>query len=195
MGLVLTTAPALEPVTVAEQKLHSRIDTDADDTLLTAMITAARQALETETNRQFITATYTYTLEGFPGSYGAILLPRPALQSVTTVKYYDSTGTQQTLSSANYQVDTSSEPGRVAPAPLLSWPSVQADRYNAVEIVYTAGYGSSAGNVPQELRQAIMLLVSHWYENRETQRFGNIAADIAFGLDRLLWHYRIAEAY
>ena len=39
----VTTQPATEPITVAEVKLYLRVDTDADDALISAMITAARK--------------------------------------------------------------------------------------------------------------------------------------------------------
>jgi len=165
-SIVVTTPPAIEPVTLAEAKMNSRISVSEDDALVEAMITTAREWAEMFTRRAFITQTITWSMDGFPAC-GIFFVPRPPLQSVTSVKYYDIDGVQQTISSGDYQVDTLSAPGRVAEEPDYSWPSVEAERLNAVEMIYPAGYGDAASDVPERAKQAIKLLVGHWYENRE----------------------------
>lgn len=58
MPLQLVTPPAGEPVSLAEAKQHLRVDGGDDDLLIGSLITAARQAAETKTGRQLITARW-----------------------------------------------------------------------------------------------------------------------------------------
>lgn len=184
MGLTLTTAPAVEPVSTAEAKTHMRVTASDEDTYIGTLIEAARIDSELVQHRQFITATYTLTLDRFPaGDY--IDLPRPPLQSVTSVKYYDSSGTQQTFSSSNYTVDTSAAPGRIYVDWDTGWPSDVDDRRNAVEIIYKAGYGDAATSVPNTTIQAIKIKVAHWFENREPVAVGVSVAPIPMSAKHL----------
>ena len=195
MALNITTEPTTEPLTTQEVKDHVRVDISDDDDYIDALITAARKSAETFTNRQFITATYTLNLDRFPrGKNGTVIkLSRPPIVSVTTVKYFDIDGAQQTLvADTDYQVDVLSEPGRLAPAPSTFWPSVQAQRLNPIEIIYIAGYGA-AGAVPQGIKQALLLLVGHWYERRETVLVGSISKELEFTTKSLLINDKIPE--
>ena len=104
-----------------------------------------------------------WTFEGF---CEPLVLLYPPLSSVTSVKYYDSDNTLQTLDSSVYLVDTYSEPGTITLAPNQSWPSVK-DRVNAVQVEYVAGYGTSSSDVPEEARQTIIALAVDMYEHPE----------------------------
>lgn len=163
MGLTLTTVPAAEPVTLAEAKLHCKVDDAADDALITSLIVAARRMAEAQTGRVLVTQGWKQTFDAFP--VAAIALERPPLQSVQSVKYYDAAGALQTLDSSTYTVHTSAILGLVAPAVGASWPGTQA-RLEAVEVAFTAGYGAAAA-VPQEIKQWMLLQVGQWYANRE----------------------------
>ena len=163
MNWKITTAAAAQAVTTAEAKSHLRVDTSDDDTLIASLITAATTWCEDYENRAYITQTITANLDKFSSE---IILPRPPLQSVTTIKYLDAAGDQQTLSSAVYDVDIIREPGRVTLAYNQTWPTIRSI-INAVEIIYKAGYGDASTNVPERARAAIKLLVGHLYENRE----------------------------
>lgn len=164
MGTVQTVAPSTEPVTVAELKLHCRVEHSADDDLFTALGKAARETVEAETGRQLVTATWRQDLDEFP--LCPIKLRHPPLISVTSVVYTDANGDTQTLDASDYQVDTSSVIGTVAPAVDSVWPTTQAYKLNAVRITYQAGFGAASA-VPESIKAAIKLLVGHWYENRE----------------------------
>lgn len=164
MGLVLTTAPATEPVSLADAKLHCRVDDSADDALLTALIVAARRQAESQTGRALITQSWRETLDSFP--VAAIALHNPPLVSVQSVKYIDTAGVQQTLDSGAYQVHTTGLVGLVAPAYDTEWPDTR-EQIDAVEIVFTAGYGNAAA-VPQEIKQWMLLQIGHWHAHRES---------------------------
>jgi len=162
-GLVEVTAPASEPVTTAEFKAWSRIDTSADDTLIAALIATARQWAETYTGRSFIDTTYDYSLDGFAG---VIRLPRSPLSSVTSISYVDTAGDTQTLATSVYRVDAAREPGRITREYAQTWPSVQYVTNNVV-IRFVAGYGADATSVPEHVKSAIKHVVADMYEHRE----------------------------
>ena len=158
----VTTEPSVEPVTLDEAKLNLRVDCDVDDDLITALIVAARRSCEDYENRAYITQTITAKTFYLPDQ---IILPRPLLQSVTSVAYVDTAGDEQTLSSDLYDVDVYREPGQITRAYGENYPSVRGD-VNGVTIVYKAGYGDASTDVPQETIQAIQLMIAHLYENR-----------------------------
>lgn len=158
-------APTEEPIDLGTIKLHCRIDTDADDALIEEVyLPAARSHLEFLTRRQWMSATLLLALDEFPRCPW-IVLPRPPLQSVSSLKYYDGANTLQTWASSNYFVDAISEPGRLVLASASMWPGTYA-RPNAVQITYVAGW-LAAEDMPRELHQALFLLIAHFYERRE----------------------------
>lgn len=169
MGLVQTVAPVVEPITLTEAKDHLRVDISDDDTLINALIEAARARAETETHRQFITATFEKTLDFFPN---VIWLEKPKVQSVSSIQYIDTAGTTQTLPAAEFRVDVASEPARIEPAFGFTWP-ITRPIINAVTVTYVAGYGLAAA-VPEALKSAMKLLIGDMYENREEQIAGII---------------------
>lgn len=162
-SLVVTSAPAAEPVTVAEAKAHCRVDHDDEDDLFSRWITAARQWCEAWTARRFVTQTLRMRLDGFPPD-GVIRLKTGPVQSVSSVTYYDSAGTSQTLSSTYYVADTDADPARIWLASGSTWP-VTYDRPGAVSVTYVAGYGAAAA-VPAQVKQAILLIVEGWNDER-----------------------------
>lgn len=161
MPIVGTPSSASEPLTTAEVKTHLRIDFTDDDAYLSALITAARQYAEVTQGRAIVSATYVEKYDAFPWM---IYVPSPPLISVTSIAYLDTAGDSQTLSSSLYTVDTSSMVGRITPAYGYTWPSTQ-DVINAVTLTYVAGY-AGASDVPQTTKQAMLMLISHWYEHR-----------------------------
>lgn len=184
-ALIVYTAPTVEPVGLSEAKLHLRIEeTDTEeDSLLEALITAARQTIELVTWRALCTQTLDLVLDEFP-SGDTLELPRPPLVSVTSISYTLEAGTTSTLSTSVYGVDTDSEPGRLYLKPGQSWPSDSLYPVAGVRIRYVAGYGNP-GDVPRTYRQALLLLVGHWYENREQSQVQSMS-ELPFGVQALL---------
>lgn len=192
MALILIEAPEVEPVTLAEAKLHLRVDNSTDDVLIEALITAARQFLETMARPQLamITQTWQYIADKWPSSVGLELRPYP-LQSVDEISYTDEAGTEATFASSNYLVDTVSEPGRLRLRSSASWPSVTLQELNGLVVEFTAGFGDDGSAVPAPLRQALLLLVAHWYENREIAlTTGATASEIPFTVRALMAPWR-----
>lgn len=190
MVLNLKTAAAEEPVTLDEMKLHLRVTEDEENELIWSTIAAARGYIERTTRQQLITATYELFLDKFPTTGAKIIrLPRPPLQSVTSIKYVDIDGATQTLASSKYDVDIHSEPSRVAESFNNFWPSTR-NEVNAVTIEYLAGYGL-ATTVPPELKMAIKMLASHWFENRETVTIGVVSKEMALSVNTLIWNNKV----
>lgn len=163
MAVVEVTAPATEPVTADEAKEQLVVEHADDDTLIGDYITAARLFVEAWTGKQLVSATYDLFLDSWSR---VIEVPRPPLSSVTTVKYTDVDGVQQTWAGANYQTDTNSQPGRIMPVEGEVFPNLQAATFNVVEIRFVAGYGAAAA-VPERFKLAIKQSVAQWYEYRK----------------------------
>ena len=163
IGLVVKTEPSVEPVSLSEAKLHLRVDTDADDDLIERLITVARRESEKIARRSLITQTLSLTLDGWPAP--VFTLPRPPVQSIVAITYTESNGDEITLDSDVYAFDAAT--GRVFLESGQSWPAVELRPYASVNVEYVAGYGDAATDVPAEYKQAILLLVGHYHENRE----------------------------
>lgn len=188
-----STDATTEPVTADEAKTHSRIEHSFDDDVyLPALIKAARMYAEDYTDRALITQTWTLKLDRFPCD-GMIVLPRARAIAVSSITYVDADGTSQTLSSSLYQVDASSEPGRVIPAWGESWPDTRT-QMNAVTVVYTAGWGAASA-VPEAVKMAMKFLIAQWYENREPIVTGTIVSEVPFTVKALLNPFRVATVY
>lgn len=179
----LTSGPAAEPVILVEVKKHCREDDTGQDQLLAALVQAAREKVEGDTGRQLVSATVRERFDCFPED-GPIRLSLAPVQSVTSVAYVDADGDSQTLDAADYRVDAESEPARIEPAYGEAWPAAQ-EVVNAVTVTYLAGWATAAA-VPQSLKQAILLLVGHWYANRETVVVGTISGPLELAYQSLI---------
>jgi len=166
VALTVVTAPTVRPVDITEIKQHLRIDAVDEDDLLLAYIAASTEYCQDLQNRAYMDQTWDLTLERFPVG-DIISVPLPPLQSVSSITYYGTGATANTLTASTYIVDTSSEPGRVSLAYNEVWPTTTLRPVNGVVVRFTAGYGSVTSAVPDMARQAVKLLVGHMYEHRE----------------------------
>lgn len=177
-----------EPISLAEAKAHLRVTHAAEDALIAALITAARQACEGEVNRSLVTQTWEKTLDLFPD---AIELPNPPVQAIAGVQYVDATSMlTTTLSSASYTLDNKSEPGWLVPAYGYDWPT-PLDVINAVTVTYLTGYGDASA-VPEVLKAWIKLHLGNLYANRESLVLGATVAPLSFAAG-LLDPYRLPQ--
>lgn len=165
MALVLVSGPSIEPVSVDEVKAQLRLDGDEENLLLAGLVSTARVHLETMTERAFITQQWTLLLDEWP--LGSVLeLPLAPVQSISSVAVFDIDDQPLVIDPPDYRLDAASDPPRFiwrgpAPRPDPERPE------NGISITFTAGYGERPADLPQPLRQAMLLLVAHWYEHRE----------------------------
>lgn len=186
-GVTVVTEPAVEPLTIEEVKANLRFPYDYENERIRALITAARKYVETTTGRALITQTLRLTRDYFPGwkeGY-TFRLPMPPLQTVTNIQYTDVDGVTQTVTAAEYVVDATSIPGRIALAYGYEWPVDVIEQIGSVKVNYVAGYGLAV-SVPQTIKQAMHLLIAHWFVNREAVLTGTISKDIEFAATALL---------
>lgn len=186
-SLTRATPPAVEPVAVSEAKAHLRVDVSDDDAYIATLITAAREWCEQYLDRTLIDTQWTMRLDSFPYE---IELPRPPIASAgtataVTLTYTLGDDSTATLSSTQYRVDRNSTPGVVRQLRAGTWPA-NLDDYNAVAVTWWAGYGSSGTSVPAAIRHAMLMLVAHWYENRNTVIVGSISKPLEYAVESLL---------
>ena len=250
MRLKLKAAPAIEPITLDEAKLHLRVDSADDNALISALITTARQLAERETKRAFITQTLQMYLDSAPAE---IEIPRSPLQSVEAIRAISSVSTTvdetvdkdqpilkvasttgfaagnsviinrdgareeemvilsiqagisltfttnlvnvhmaaqadsvekyTLISKANYYVDISeNSPGRVKLKSGCVWPDHRG--FASFIIEFKAGYGDAATDVPEALKQGLLQLLAHLYDNRG-------AEEIPKGIKAFFWPFKI----
>lgn len=152
-----------EPLTLTEAKAHLRKLTDDEDTLITAYIVAAREWVENYTGYILVSRTITETFSAF-GDY--LPLRRRPVTALGDIDYFDADGEAAVYEAGVLRTHT--YPARVYPPFGDTFPTIAAD--TGITVEYTAGYG--AGEVPDDLRHAMRLLIGHWYMHRS-----GVAAD------------------
>jgi uncharacterized phiE125 gp8 family phage protein len=184
------TSPATEPVTLAEAKSHLRVDYSTEDAYITALIVAARAYCEELTGRAFAQRTFTATLDEFPSLGADIVVPRAPLVSVQSLSYRDGNGVAVTMTAnTDYRVTTSVLPGRIRlPVTTGAWPATRRID-DAVTIAFTAG----ASTAPATAKQAMLLLIGHWFENRESVVQGTISTAVQTTTRALLATLRLGD--
>lgn len=189
MPTKIITQPTFEPITTAEVTEYLRLDDSPTDiTLVEALITAARQYLEESVNHPIAQQTLETAFDGFQKEF---VLTSP-VQSVSSIKYLDEDGNEQTLNANQYLVDTYSDPVRITPNINVSYPNTY-DVPNSVKIRYVAGYttGNSPDTtpMPKPLKFAMLLVIGDLYANREGQ--GDKSYNVNPAVQNLLSFYRI----
>ena len=173
--------------TTAEAKDFLKVDTNADDTLIDNLIKAATQSCEEYTNQYFLDTLVSQYSDNWLEVYRLYKSP---VSEITHIKYYDSTDTLQTLAASNYILDNVSKPARIGLAVNGELPTL-AERINAVEVKYTVGYGTAASSVPEAIRQAVLITIGNFYENRQSVITGRTATELPLSSQYLLNQYKI----
>lgn len=169
-SLALVTRPTAEPITLAEAREHCRITHELSDAQLAALILSAREWGQGVTRRGFLPQTWDFSLDEFPCE---IELPMAPVTSVTSVKYVDVSGVEQTLSSSAYEVNLRSVVAKIRPATGYAWPATKVT-YNAVTVRFVAGYSADHPDL-LNIRQALLLHVEAHYD-RDSDNFDNLMA-------------------
>ena len=191
-ALSIVTASTGEPLTTTEVRDHVRGST-ADNTLIANQAKAARLYCENFTHREFMLKTLRYSLDEWPRSF--IELPRPVNGSTAitapVVSYrQQGNSTFTTFGSTNYLVDSESEPGRIVLKFGATWPTDTLEAGQSVRVDFPSG-AAVVADVQQSLKQGILLLSAHWYENRESVAVGTISTTVQQSLHALLFAHKI----
>ena len=187
----LLTPPTTLAISLEDAKASLRIDptgdVDADaatDMLVTAWIAGITAHAENYLGRAIIEQTWRVALDAFPD---AIKLPAPPVISVTSVKYLDENGVQQTLDPADYLLDAESEPGWLVPEYGFRWPTTY-DQVNAVTVDVLCGYGDDDTSVPPQIRLYLLAKLREQYDPAVRPEKETVQASF---IDRLLDQYRV----
>ncbi|RLG44234.1 MAG: hypothetical protein DRN81_04995 [Thermoproteota archaeon] len=165
-------APVNMAVTLDEAKNHLKIlstETE-DDALLTRVILAASEMLERECKLALITQTWGLYSDEFKEEFHIFKHP---VQAVSSIQYYDINGVLQTVDATHYFVDNVSRPARIIFKGDYIFPDIEEYRPNGLVFTFTVGYGDDATDVSSEVRSCLLMMLSHWYENREAVVISN----------------------
>lgn len=192
-GLKIESAPSIEPITLTLAKQHLRIlDTEIEeDDLIQGYIIAARSYAESFMNRAIIKQTWKLYLDKLTNK---IVLPKAELISVGSFKIIDDSGIEITVDKSDYLVNTASFKGSIIfkENKLSEYLVYELKEVNGVEIQFDAGYGDTPDDVPGHIKQGLLLLIGHMYENRENSAPVNLI-DIPFGVTALLGIDRVVS--
>lgn len=215
----LLAPPARYPLSIDEAKSQLNIIETPDwDARIAGLIAAATSYVENYTGRALITRGYKGFLDHWPRlaevsgmaqDYGApgpwpepsawltrrwVEIPRPPLQAISAVTTFDDDDNATVWDVSSYYVDTSSTVGRLVRRRDACWPPV-CRAANGIEIQWTSGYGDSPGDTPEPIRHAMLLLISHWFENREAVvgvEGRDSSTPLPLGVPDLLGPYKVA---
>lgn len=189
MNLIRVTQPAVEPILDDDVLLQLRIDTSDDTHLIAQYIRAVRERFESIYDLSLITQTWDWVMESWPAKF---VVPRGPLQSVTSIKYNDAAGAQQTVATSVYAVDAQNNPGEIVLKKDQSWPSDELYVVPAITVRFISGYGDDGTDVPQPIRQAMLLAVAELYEFREPviDKAGQTLVEIPTTPHKMMMDYR-----
>lgn len=186
MSSVLLTAPAIEPLSLAETKAFLRVEHSDDDAVIAALIAGSRIHVESRTRRALITQSWCLAADGWPLDGRLQVLPAP-LRALTAARVFDFEGVAHDVDVQAFVLDKGASLLAFAPWALPAPGRVAA----GIELDVTVGYGDAAVDVPEALRQAIRLLVAHWYDNRGLIAVGQQVAELPATVSALIAPYRM----
>ncbi|MDN5928908.1 MAG: head-tail connector protein [Hyphomicrobiales bacterium] len=185
MTLFRTTAPAVEPVTVAEAKAQLRIGHDGEDDFINGLIRAAREEVEARAGVAMIAQDWRLALDRWP-RFGRVALLRHPVVEILSVTVYGAEGEASLVDPSTYEADLVSRPARL----YFTTRPEPACIMNGIEIDFAAGFGADAKSVPERLKRAILVLVAHWYEFRAGFSAGDQPVSIPPEFERLISSFR-----
>jgi uncharacterized phiE125 gp8 family phage protein len=195
--LTKVTSPTTLAVSVPEAKRHLNIEVTESyyDSDIESYLYVAQEWVEEFTNLTLFTTSFSAVWSQFPeDAHGPLQIPKSPVISIGTLTYRDTDGTLVNLNKVTeVQTSLSSKPAVILPLPDETWPDTQYDRVDAVTVTFDAGYGATSATVPHRIKQAIKLLVGHWFRNREAVVTGTISKEIELAVESLLKQIRVNE--
>lgn len=188
MTPILLAGPATEPLALEETRLWLRVDTKEDEALVLSLIKAARAAVEQATRRALVAQTWRLRLDRWPRER-FLPLPLSPIASLDAVRVFDAAGAPSLADLSGFHIEQQRGARLVFDAP----PPSPGRIAQGIEIDVTAGFGASAQSVPESLRQAMRLLVAHWYERRGDALHEERVATLPAGVAALVAPWRVAR--
>jgi uncharacterized phiE125 gp8 family phage protein len=186
MTAYLLAGPAQEPVSLADAKAFLRLDDSAEDALVTTLITAARLHVEGTTARAMIAQSWRLVRDAWPLDR-EVRLPVGPLLTLSAMTAFDEEGEPTELELAQFEIEAAT-PRLLLPPEIEGMPQLRERQ--GIEIDYVAGYGADAGDVPADLKHALLVLVAYWFENRDAVIVAGSGGVLPQGFDRLVAPYR-----
>ncbi|HEY8593306.1 MAG TPA: head-tail connector protein [Sphingomicrobium sp.] len=171
-----------EAVSLAQAKAWLRVESEDEDALISGLVRAAVRHIERATGKKLVQRIVSQVAAGFP-SRGLRLWYGPAAEMLS-VDYDDGAGAAQVLTDFRLVEGAGAQ---LLPAYNSAWPSAAAGA-GSVRLQYVAGYDPT--ELPPELTQAALMLVAHWYMNREAVNVGNITTELPLGVEALIEPFR-----
>jgi len=185
MPAYLVTAPAAEPLSLADAKAFLRVEHSDDDAIITSLVSAARNHVEALTRCALITQTWRLVLDRWPD--GGRIVPRIGpLRSLAAVRVFNAAGEANEIDPEIFVIDAAA--GSLA-SPAWSLP-VPGRSVAGIELDIEVGYGAAV-DVPQRLLHAIRMLVAHWYENRGLIAIGSSVAMMPASVNAMIASHRV----
>jgi uncharacterized phiE125 gp8 family phage protein len=188
MSSILLSGPAVEPLSLDEAMAFLKVETTDDDDVIAALIAGARVHVEAQTRRALITQSWRLVRDRWPGDGRIAVLPAP-LRALSAARVYRLDGTTQAIDPAAFIAETAAAPAVLSYA--SGAPPAPGRVIAGIELDVEVGYGDDPADVPADLRQAIRILVAHWYENRGMIAIGGTVAVLPANVGALLAPYRV----
>lgn len=183
--------PTNYPISLAEAKTHLKVDHTDEDAYIVALVKAVTSKIENYLDRPLLNTQFQWVLDAFPCD-SVLYIPKPKLVSIDSITYLASSdGNSTSWGSTYYNVDTISQPGRLEPAYDETWPTNVRTQNNAVTIKFTAGYGTTTTDIPEDILLGMKMLLTHVYENRQDVIVGtSYQVELTKGSEFFLHDYR-----
>jgi len=180
----LITPPASDVFTISDLKEHLRVEHDDEDQYIYSLMSAATSFVDVTgaLGKALINQTWGEWIGPNPRT---VLLSLGPVQSVDAIKYYDADNNLQTSTLSQFWILGTAGQTTVTPKTGYKWPTT-FNRDDAIKIEYTIGHGTSGSSIPQAVRHAMLMLIGHYYENRENELIGTISKTLPFGFEDLI---------
>ncbi len=190
MALISLTSPAVEPISVTDVKTFLRFDNTHEDVLIGSLITTARLYVENKINRKLISQDCLLYLDKISKTRLLDIVVGP-IQTVTQIQIYNANNSPTLIAPDSYELDLISYPARLFQKQ-ADW-AQETRKFNAIEITMRIGYGDNSTDVPEPIRQAMRILVAHWFERREPVILGSSAVHVPETVVSLLTPYMMVR--
>ena len=158
----VVTEPSIAVVLLEDLKRHVRITHKNHDVELLRLVERATNWAQNYTRSKFLNTTMEWSIDQFADP---IPFPWFPLQSVTEITYIDSLGATQTVPASTYEVKTHRLPGEIILAYDQEWPTDVRDHQDVITITAVVGYGADPSDVPEGIRQAVLMMAGYWFEH------------------------------